>query len=210
VGRVFITQDSNVSCAIKTSPRPKTRRQIDDNTPPNRRQLSTANSQATSQQLIDYSSTPIVELVNFHGIHPQPLPHQDDVASLAGHDPPPDDDFNAWASDNFHQEFDDRSSTYDSPEAYFGSAPPVAIDKFSCNVCKTPFPSRNKLFSHLRATKSADLDVSTVRFLSTNWSPGIRDASPPKKKEHRAMDDIKESIAELKYYKESLWSATQE
>ena len=124
-------------------------------TAPNRRQLSAANSQATSQQqqLIDYSSTPIVELVNFHGIHPQPLSYQDDVASLAGHDPPPDDDFNAWASDNYHQEFDDRSSAYDSPEAYFGSAPPVATDKFSCNVCKTPFPSRNKLFLHLRDTK---------------------------------------------------------
>src|SRR5277367_2485848 len=36
---------------------------------------------------------------------------------------------------------------------------------------------------------SADIDVSTVRFLSNNWSPGIKDASPLKKKEHRAMDD---------------------
>lgn len=57
---------------------------------------------------------------------------------------------------------------------------------------------------------SADIDVSTVRFLSKNWSPGIKDASPPTKKEHRAMDDIRESIEELKYYKESLWRVTQQ
>lgn len=55
----------------------------------------------------------------------------------------------------------------------------------------------------------ANKDVSTVRFLSEKWTSGLHDAAPLRKKEHRAMDDIKESIAELKYYKESLWNVTE-
>jgi len=58
--------------------------------------------------------------------------------------------------------------------------------------------------------KVADEDVSTVRFLSAQWMPIMHEAAPPRKKEHRAMADIKESIAELKYYKESLWKATEQ
>jgi oligoribonuclease len=55
----------------------------------------------------------------------------------------------------------------------------------------------------------ANKDVSTVRFLSEKWRSGLHDAAPQRKKEHRALNDIKESIAELKYYKESLWKATE-
>jgi oligoribonuclease len=52
-------------------------------------------------------------------------------------------------------------------------------------------------------------DVSTVRFLSEKWTSVLHEAAPPRKKEHRAMEDIKETISELKYYKESLWKATE-
>jgi oligoribonuclease len=41
--------------------------------------------------------------------------------------------------------------------------------------------------------------------LSKIWTPQIIDASPAKKYEHRALEDIRESIMELKYYKEHLW-----
>jgi oligoribonuclease len=41
--------------------------------------------------------------------------------------------------------------------------------------------------------------------LSKLWAPELKKASPVKKYEHRALGDIKESIMELKYYKEHLW-----
>ena len=41
--------------------------------------------------------------------------------------------------------------------------------------------------------------------LSKIWTPELKAASPVKKYEHRALEDIKESIMELKYYKEHLW-----
>ena len=78
-------------------------------------------------------------------------------------------------------------------------------------VYETRISSRNRLLTlasvglGLLFRSFADEDVSTVRFLSGKWAPGLRDAAPPRKKEHRAMEDIKESIAELKYYKDSLW-----
>jgi oligoribonuclease len=53
-------------------------------------------------------------------------------------------------------------------------------------------------------------DVSTIRFLSGKWEPGLGSAAPPRKKDHRAMEDIKESIEELRYYKKSLWKATED
>jgi hypothetical protein len=41
--------------------------------------------------------------------------------------------------------------------------------------------------------------------LSKLWTPELKNASPAKKYEHRALGDIRESIMELKYYKEQLW-----
>lgn len=47
------------------------------------------------------------------------------------------------------------------------------------------------------------IDVSTVKELARRWYPGT---SAPKKKElHRAMDDIRESIEELKFYRANLF-----
>ena len=37
------------------------------------------------------------------------------------------------------------------------------------------------------------------------WAPEMTSAMPQKKYEHRALEDIKESIEELRYYKERLW-----
>ncbi|MEA3357412.1 MAG: oligoribonuclease, partial [Patescibacteria group bacterium] len=47
------------------------------------------------------------------------------------------------------------------------------------------------------------IDVSTIKELYKRWfpqRPGFK-----KKKEHRALDDIKESIAELKFYRENIF-----
>jgi oligoribonuclease len=45
-----------------------------------------------------------------------------------------------------------------------------------------------------------NLDVSTVKELAERWRPDIA-ASHQKKGAHRALDDIIESIEELKHYR---------
>ena len=45
------------------------------------------------------------------------------------------------------------------------------------------------------------VDVSTIKELSRRWYPEEYAMAPKKKMSHRALDDIKESIEELKYYK---------
>ena len=45
-----------------------------------------------------------------------------------------------------------------------------------------------------------NLDVSTLKELARRWYPGVFDALD-KKGAHQALDDIRESIEELKYYR---------
>lgn len=49
------------------------------------------------------------------------------------------------------------------------------------------------------------IDVSTIKELCTRWYPGIYQNAPSKQLCHRAMDDIIESIGELKYYRSNLF-----
>ena len=42
------------------------------------------------------------------------------------------------------------------------------------------------------------------------WAPEMIKVMPQKKYEHRALNDIKESIEELRYYKEHLWNVPAE
>jgi oligoribonuclease len=46
-----------------------------------------------------------------------------------------------------------------------------------------------------------NVDVSTVKELVRRWYPGIYGGAPEKRGAHRAMDDIRDSIAELRYYR---------
>ncbi len=46
------------------------------------------------------------------------------------------------------------------------------------------------------------IDVSTLKELCRRWSPAVYSARPHKVTAHRALDDIRESVAELAYYKE--------
>jgi oligoribonuclease len=46
------------------------------------------------------------------------------------------------------------------------------------------------------------VDVSTVKELVKRWYPAVADARPQKNDTHRALDDIRESIAELRYYRD--------
>ena len=49
-----------------------------------------------------------------------------------------------------------------------------------------------------------NLDVSTVKELALRWRPDVAN-SMKKKSSHRALDDIKESIEELRHYKRTFF-----
>ena len=49
------------------------------------------------------------------------------------------------------------------------------------------------------------IDVSTVKELAQRWYPDALANAPKKSFSHGALDDIRASIAELKYYKEKLF-----
>lgn len=53
-------------------------------------------------------------------------------------------------------------------------------------------------FLHYRS-----VDVSSVKELVRRWYPGV--TAPPKGESHRALDDIRESIAELRFYREAVF-----
>jgi len=50
-----------------------------------------------------------------------------------------------------------------------------------------------------------NIDVSTIKELALRWYPKQYAARPTKKGAHRAMDDLLESIEELKYYRSALF-----
>jgi oligoribonuclease len=50
-----------------------------------------------------------------------------------------------------------------------------------------------------------NVDVSTVKELAKRWYPKQYSGRPTKKGSHRAMDDLAESIEELKYYRKALF-----
>jgi oligoribonuclease len=50
------------------------------------------------------------------------------------------------------------------------------------------------------------IDVSTIKELCRRWYPAAYRATPRKAGGHRALDDIRESIAELRYYRGSVFS----
>lgn len=56
-------------------------------------------------------------------------------------------------------------------------------------------------FFHYRS-----VDVSTVKELARRWYPDAVKAAPVKKGGHRALDDIRESIEELRYYRSSVFN----
>ncbi len=49
------------------------------------------------------------------------------------------------------------------------------------------------------------VDVSTVKELARRWFPQITAKQPAKNDSHRALDDVRESIEELRYYRASVF-----
>lgn len=55
-------------------------------------------------------------------------------------------------------------------------------------------------FLHYRS-----VDVSSIKELGRRWFPEITKGAPAKSRGHRAMDDIKESVLELRFYRDNLF-----
>ena len=49
------------------------------------------------------------------------------------------------------------------------------------------------------------VDVSTIKELAKRWMPELLADAPSKAGSHRALDDIRESIEELRFYRQSLF-----
>ncbi|MGC8626455.1 MAG: oligoribonuclease [Acidimicrobiales bacterium] len=49
------------------------------------------------------------------------------------------------------------------------------------------------------------IDVSTIKELARRWYPAAFAAAPKKQGAHRALEDIKESVAELRYWRQAIF-----
>ena len=49
------------------------------------------------------------------------------------------------------------------------------------------------------------VDVTSIKELAMRWKPELSEKMPPKMETHRALDDIIESIEELKFYRKNLF-----
>jgi oligoribonuclease len=54
------------------------------------------------------------------------------------------------------------------------------------------------------------VDVSTIKELARRWYPAVCAKQPAKKETHRALDDIRESIDELRFYKANVFAPLPE
>jgi oligoribonuclease len=52
-----------------------------------------------------------------------------------------------------------------------------------------------------------NVDVSTFKEVARRWRPHLLDDAPDKSDRHRALDDILESVAELRFYRDQLFGA---
>lgn len=68
---------------------------------------------------------------------------------------------------------------------------------------KKYMPDLASIFSHVL------VDVSSLKALCVRWYPKAYKKAPVKEKKHRALDDIRESILELKYYKENIFKTSK-
>ena len=55
-------------------------------------------------------------------------------------------------------------------------------------------------FLHYRS-----IDVSSIKELCRRWYPDVLALAPAKREAHRALDDIRESVAELAYYRSTVF-----
>ena len=64
--------------------------------------------------------------------------------------------------------------------------------------CDSQLPALDE-YLHYRS-----IDVSSLKELCRRWYPDVYRQRPAKKETHRALDDVMESIAELRYYRDTM------
>ncbi|TVU30120.1 hypothetical protein EJB05_21727 [Eragrostis curvula] len=99
-------------------------------------------------------------------------------------------------------ELDAETQVIDFVRRHVGTATPLLAGNsvyVDLLFLKKYMPQLAAIFSHVI------VDVSSIMALCIRWYPKERKQTPRKQKTHRAMDDIKESIAELKYYKDNIF-----
>ena len=71
---------------------------------------------------------------------------------------------------------------------------------------------RRFLAAHLPAIEDhlhyRSVDVSTIKELARRWFPDALSGAPEKRGGHRALDDIRESVEELRYYRTAVFRET--
>lgn len=103
-----------------------------------------------------------------------------------------------------------RASTVSLADA---EAQTLALVREHCPPGKSPLcgnsigHDRRFLIRYMPALASAlsyrNIDVSSIKELARRWYPGLQ--TPTKRETHRALDDIRESIAELRFYRERVF-----
>ncbi|GIU84456.1 MAG: oligoribonuclease [Acidimicrobiales bacterium] len=53
------------------------------------------------------------------------------------------------------------------------------------------------------------VDVSSIKELARRWNPALLEEAPVKKEGHRALDDIRESVEELRFYRHRFFRLQQ-
>lgn len=53
------------------------------------------------------------------------------------------------------------------------------------------------------------VDVSSIKELARRWNPALLEEAPVKKEGHRALDDIRESVEELRFYRDRFFRLPQ-
>ncbi len=54
------------------------------------------------------------------------------------------------------------------------------------------------------------VDVSTIKELARRWAPDVVGGAPRKETAHRALDDIRESVTELRWYRDNLFKLSSD
>ena len=125
------------------------------------------------------------------------------------------------AMDNWNQEHHSKSGLWQrvvdseislkqAEDLTYEFIKPYTVEGKNCLAGNTIWQDRRFLIHHMprihRHLHYRLIDVSSLKELASRWYPHIK--PNPKKNAHRAMDDILESLDELKYYKSCLFRET--
>lgn len=102
------------------------------------------------------------------------------------------------ASDISLEEAEGRTLEFLSEHARAGTAPLCGNSVWQDRRFIVQYMPALERFLHYRI-----VDVSSIKELVRRWYPGL--VPPTKRESHRALEDIHESIAELKFYREKIF-----